>query len=73
MDFIKVLVDCLNKGSIKKLSIEVNGIVYDKNFNINGNKLTAESSANLDDSLAIYLDDLVHYVADKKIDIKINF
>lgn len=73
MDFINELVDCFEKGSIKKLSIEVNGIVYDKKFNINGNKLTAESSTNSNDSLTIYLDDLVDYVANKRIDIKINF
>lgn len=72
MDFIKLLVSCLKNNSIKKLSIEVNGIVYDRNFNIDNNILTADSSTTQDESLAIRLNDLVSYVASKKIVIKIN-
>lgn len=73
MDFIKSLVEALEKRKIKKLSIEVNGIIYDNNFSITNNTLMAYCSSIPTESLVIKLDDLVGYVADKKIDIKINF
>ena len=65
--------DAFNNNLINSLSITVNDITYDKNFKIgSGDILHADSTHSPNESLAIKLSDLVNYVIDKKIMIRIN-
>ncbi|MBE6131717.1 MAG: hypothetical protein E7183_08335 [Erysipelotrichaceae bacterium] len=73
MDFIKCLVNVFNNHQIDSLNITVNGVTYDKNFKISYDDiLFADSTDCPSESLAIHLNELVDYVIDKKITIKIN-
>lgn len=74
MDFIKCLVNAFNNHQISSLNITVNGVTYDKNFKVSHDDILYANSTNCPkESLAINLNDIVDYVIDKKISIRINY